>query len=144
MSNNENYKEHRLKYRPPLSYIDMGNVIYNGRYPDIYNYARDEYMRDIGYSYLHLNTSNHNHLAVVEVNIKYRYPIHYDEETIIVTKVKKIGSKSIIFDQKIYKNNMEILCNEAKYTLVCIGFGFTSEKIPQELREAIKNGPKNR
>ena len=45
---------HVFSFRVPLSYIDIGGVIYNGQYLDIYNQARDEYLREIGFSYLKL------------------------------------------------------------------------------------------
>jgi len=135
------YSEHILIYRPPLSYIDPGQVVYNGRYLDIYNYVRDEYMRDIGYTYLKLNSENHMHLAVVEANLKFRMPLLYDEKTEIFTRVEKIGIKSINFSHKIYKDDRKVLCNEAKFTLVCIGASFKSEPLPEEFKQAIKRGP---
>jgi len=139
----QNYPEHRLIFRPPLSYIDMGKVVYNARYLDIYNYARDEYMRSIGYSYIRLNQEDNKNLAVVEANIKYRKPLYYDEETVIVSKVEKIGFRSILFDQKIYKDTMNLLCNESKFIMVCIDSTFKTSSIPQALKQAFTNGPIN-
>jgi len=137
-----NYPEHKIIFRPPLSYIDIGKVVYNGRYSDIYNYARDEYMRSTGYPYTKLNQQENKHLAVVEANIKYRLPLLYDEKTIIVSKVEKIGSRSILFDQKIYKNNMTLLCNESKFIMVCINNTFKASSIPETLKQAFIHGPK--
>ncbi|MGM0418279.1 MAG: acyl-CoA thioesterase [Thermodesulfobacteriota bacterium] len=137
----ENYPEHHLDYRPPLSAIDLGKVVYNGTYAEIYNYARDEYMRSIGYPYSKFLNEDKKNFAVIEMNVKFRKPLHYDEETVIVSKVEKIGTKSIVFDQKIYKENMQILCNEAKFVMVCIGLSFKAEKIPEVLKNAFKNGP---
>ena len=137
------YPEHKIIYRPPLSYIDIGKVVYNGRYSDIYNYARDEYMRSLGYPYAKFNQEDGRHLAVVEANIKYRLPLLYDEKTIIVSKVEKIGSRSIIFDQKIYKDNMNLLCNESKFIMVCIDNKFKASSIPDGLKQAFIHGPKS-
>ncbi|MCB9481699.1 MAG: acyl-CoA thioesterase [Desulfobacteraceae bacterium] len=136
-----NYPEHRLNFRPPLSYIDIGKVIYNSRYLDIYNYARDEYMRSIGYPYTKLNMEDDKHLAVVEANIKYRKPVHYDEETVIVSKIEKISSRTILFHQLMYKNNMSLLCNEAKFVMVCIDNSFKASSVPEGLKKAFENGP---
>lgn len=136
-----NYPEHKIIFRPPLSYIDIGKVVYNGRYPDIYNYARDEYMRSTGYSYSRLNQEDSKNLAVIEANIKYRKPLHYDEETIIVSTIDKIGSRSIVFDQKIYKDKMTLLCNEAKFVMVCIDSSFKASSIPEGLKKAFIHGP---
>lgn len=135
------YPEHKIIFRPPLSYIDLGKVVYNSRYLDIYNYARDEYMRSTGYPYTRLNREDNKHLAVVEANIKYRKPVHYDEETIIVSKIKKIGSRTIVFDQRIYKNNMSLLCNEAEFVMVCIDSLFKASSVPDVLKKAFEHGP---
>ncbi|MCK5543068.1 MAG: thioesterase family protein, partial [Desulfobacterales bacterium] len=78
-------------------YIDMAGVIYNGKYLDIYNQARDEYLRDVGLTSTRLYEDFKCFFAVVEANIKYKQPIHYDEIIEIVTKVSKIGGKSLVF-----------------------------------------------
>jgi acyl-CoA thioester hydrolase len=135
------YPEHKIIFRPPLSHIDIGKVVYNGRYPEIYNYARDEYMRSIGYSYKKFNTEDEKNLAVIESNIKYRKPLLYDEETVIVSKVETIGSRSIIFRQKIYKDNMTTLANEARFVMVCIDTSFKASSIPEHVKKAFENGP---
>jgi acyl-CoA thioester hydrolase len=138
------YPEHKLIFRPPLSYIDLGKVVYNGRYPDIYNYARDEYMRSLGYPYTKLNNEDEKHLTVIEANIKFRKPLYYDEETTIVSRVEKIGSRSIVFDQRIYKDKMSTLANESKFIMVCIDNTFRSSSIPASLKKAFENGPVSR
>ena len=61
----EKFSEHGFNFRVPLSYIDIGGVIYNGKYLDIYNQARDEYLRDIGFSYTKLNKEFNYHLSLV-------------------------------------------------------------------------------
>ena len=135
----ENLKEpgHVFNFRVPLSYIDMAGVIYNGNYLDIYDQARDAYLRDIGFSYIKLYTEANCHLSVVEVNIKYRKPVFYDELIEIVTKVEKIGTKSLVFDQVIYKDHGAQLCNTAKFAVVCTQ-SRKSEPLPEEFVNAIK------
>jgi len=135
----ENLKEldHVFNFRVPLSYIDMAGVLYNGNYSGIYDQARDAYLRDIGFSYIKLYTEAQCHLSVVEVNIKYRTPIHYDELIEIITKVEKIGTKSLVFDQVIYKNQRTLLCTTARFVTVCTKVR-KSESLPDELVNAIK------
>ena len=141
MENSQKYPEHIFKFRVPISYIDLGGVIYNGRYLDIYNQARDEHMRDIGYTYMRLNTDEQYHLTVAQTNIQYKAPVFYDDNLNIVTRVEKIGSSSISFDQTIYKNSSNTFCNHARSVLVCIGTGFKPKPIPRALIDAYQNGP---
>jgi acyl-CoA thioester hydrolase len=129
--------EHTFGFRVPLSYIDMAGVIYNGNYLDIYDQARDAYLRDIGFSYIKLYEETGCHLSVVEVNIKYEKPIHYDELIEIITKVEKIGTKSLVFDQVIYKNQKELKCNTARFVVVCTKLR-KSAPLPEEFVSTIK------
>ena len=136
-----NYPSHKMNFRAPLNYIDLGGVIYNGRYADIYNQARDEYMRSTGYSYLKMSQESLKHLVVTEINMKFRKPVFYDEEITIVSTVKKINSKGIIFNQKIFKDDMQSLCNEAEFKMACIDYSFKTAKIPDKTVKAFENGP---
>jgi acyl-CoA thioester hydrolase len=130
--------EHVFNFRVPLSYIDMGGVIFNGNYLDLYDQARDAYFREIGFSYTKLFIEEKCHLSVVEVNIKYKKPVHYDEVIEIITRVKKIGTKSLIFDQELYKEKRQKLCNIATSALVCIDSSRTPAVLPEEFVNAIK------
>ena len=132
------YPEHVFNFRVPLSYFDIAGVIYNGNYLDIYDQARDAYLRDIGFSYTKLYKEAKCHLSVVEVNIKYRQPVYYDELIEIITKVKKIGTKSLIFDQVLYKEQRQQLCNTATFALVCTNSSRKPVSLSEELRAAIK------
>jgi len=129
--------EHVYSFRVPLSYIDIGGVIYNGNYLDIYNQARDEYLRNIGFPYIKLIEEEKSHLSVIEVNIKYKKPIFYDELIEIITKIEKVGEKSLIFNQVIYKDQRKQLCNTARSVIVCTK-ARKAEPLPKELVNAIK------
>ncbi len=140
-SKHTNYSEHVFSFRVPLSYIDIGGVIYNGKYLDIYNQARDAYLRDIGFSYKRLNNETNHHFSVAEVNIKYKKPVHYDEIIKIFTKVKKFGRTSLVFEQIMYlydSNQVQNLCNIAEFVMVCTNTSRKPEPLPEEFVAAVK------
>ena len=141
MENRKRYPSHVFPFRVPLSLIDTGGVIYNGRYFDIYNQARDEHMRDCGYPYALLNRETGCHLAVVDAAIQYKAPVFYDDLLEVVTDIDKIGTSSITFEQSMYKDNGGLLCNRARFVMVCTGEGFTPKKIPEALIRAYETGP---
>jgi len=136
MGQDQDYPDHTFRFRVPLSYIDTGGVVYNGRYLDIYNQARDEQMRDIGYPYMTLVTQDRNHLTVVEANVQYKAPVFYDDVIDIVSRVEKIGSRSIIVNQAMYRQGEEQPCNQARFVMVCVGEGFKTCTIPAKLIHA--------
>lgn len=133
------YSEHIFNFRVPFSYIDMGGIVYNARYLDIYNQARDEYLRDIGFPYSQLHTKFNCHLSVAEVNIKYTYSIIYDELIEVITRVKKIGTKSLISEQVIYNEQRQQLCNVGTFVLVCVNTSGKSQPLPDVFVNKIKN-----
>ncbi|MCF8044777.1 MAG: acyl-CoA thioesterase [Desulfarculaceae bacterium] len=141
MENPQTYPNHKFPFRVPLSLIDTGGVIYNGRYFDIYNQARDEHMRDCGYPYTRLNREAGFHLAVVDASIQYKAPVFYDDLIEVTTKIEKIGTSSITFEQSMHKGSRSLLCNRARFVLVCTGEGFAPREIPSGLVRAYINGP---
>ncbi len=141
MENPQTYPTHTFCFRVPLSLIDIGGVIYNGRYFDIYNQARDEHMRDCGYPYTRLGSEAGCHLAVLDASIQFKAPVFYDNLVEVVTKIEKIGTSSITFAHSMYKDSGGLLCNRARFVLVCTDKEFTPQKIPPALIRAYKNGP---
>ena len=141
MENPKTYPIHVFPFRVPLSLIDTGGVIYNGRYFDIYNQARDEHMRDCGYPYSRLNREVEYHLAVVDAAINFKAPVFYDDLVKVVTKIEKIGTSSITFEHSMYRDNGSLLCNRARFTVVCTDKEFTPRQIPGSLIRAYEKGP---
>jgi len=132
------YSEHVFNFRVPFSYIDMGGIVYNARYLDIYNHARDEYLRDIGFPYTQLYTKFNCHLSVAEVNIKYTHSIRYDEMIEVITKVKKIGTKSLVLEQSINNEQRKQLCNVGTFALVCINTSGKPQPLPEKFVNTIE------
>ncbi|MEA2061725.1 MAG: thioesterase family protein [Thermodesulfobacteriota bacterium] len=68
-------------------------------------------------------------------------PLYYDDRVKIKTQIEKIGTKSMIVHQFIYRENDKTLCNQARFVLVCVENGFQSTPIPSNLINAFQKGP---
>ena len=81
---------------------DQMGVVYYGNYAQYFEVGRVETIRSLGMSYKALEDMGVM-LPVVEMNIKYLRPAHYDDVLNIQSTIKELPEKHIIeFHQEIY------------------------------------------
>lgn len=99
--------------------VDQMGFVYYGNYPKFYEIARTETIRSLGISYKEMEERGIM-MPVVEINLHYKRPAHYDEVLSIHTFVKEIprGPK-ITFYHEIYNENGDLL-NEGFVSLAFI------------------------
>ncbi len=89
---------------------DQMGIVYHTNYGIWYEIARTNYIKDIGYSYSDMEKSG-IFLPVVNLNINYISPAHYDDNIIIKTTVSKISSAKIEFSYSTYIEGNEKAIN---------------------------------
>lgn len=109
--------ESEFKIRVRYSETDQMGFVYYGNYAQYYEVARVEALRSIGASYKELEKSGIM-MPVVQMNISFRKPAHYDDELKIITKVCKMPSVKMQFFYEIYCK--DILINTAETILVFV------------------------
>jgi len=88
---------------------DQMGVVYHGNYATYCEVARVEFFREMGLPYKELE-DNGIMLPVVELNLKYIKPAHYDEVLHIKTSIPEIPrSVRLRFDYEIYNEMNELL-----------------------------------
>lgn len=72
--------EHRItiEYRVPYADTDQMGVVYYGNYLTLFERARNELMRDMGYTYRECEAEGFM-LPVVHAEVDYRSPAKYDD-----------------------------------------------------------------
>ncbi|MFT5600849.1 MAG: acyl-CoA thioester hydrolase [Flavobacteriales bacterium] len=105
------------KIRVRYSETDKMGFCYYGNYAQYFEVARVEAMRSLGVSYKSLEDDGIL-MPVIEFNIKYKKPAHYDDELIIKCQVPELPSSRILFNYQTYKS--DDLLNEAHTSLVFI------------------------
>lgn len=131
---------HTTRLRVPLFEIDLGQAVYHGNYFHFYNQARDAFLRETGFSYKRL-MAEEMHLTIVELNTRFRSPLTYDETIEIQTGVSWWRSRSIGMKQRIFRQkdaDERILCNEATFSMVCVGFSGRPVTLPPSLLAALE------
>ena len=141
---------HITPLQVPLFEIDLGQAVYHGNYYHFYNQARDAFLREAGFPYKRLMELE-RHLAIVELNTRFRQSLRYDDEIEVETGVSWWRSRSIGMVQRIHRleeNGERSLCNEATFSMVCVDFSGRAVILPEQLLERLQgwistNGGKN-
>lgn len=88
---------------------DQMGVVYHGNYATYCEVARVEFFRQMGLPYKELEEKGIM-LPVIELNLKFLKPAHYDELLFIKTSIPEIPKGvRIIFHYEIYNENQELL-----------------------------------
>ncbi len=128
---------HQISFRVRYGETDQMGVVHHGNYALYFEMARIEWLRDLGVSYKEME-ENGIALPVVNLTVKYRKPLYYDDELTVTTRLKELPSASIKFEFEI-QNQFGELCSSAEVTLVFLN-NLTRKpmRCPRELLERIQ------
>jgi acyl-CoA thioester hydrolase len=94
------WHEQRLRVR--YEETDMMGVVYYSKFLNWFEVGRVGLLRDIGFGYTEW-VRHEIQFPVVQAHADYRASARFDEEILIKTKIASIGTKSIRFENEIYK-----------------------------------------
>lgn len=127
-------RPHVTVLRIPLFEVDLGQAVYHGNYFHLFEIARENYLRDLGYAYRRFMDQG-LHLTIVETTCSYRRPLHYDELVEIHTSLSWWRTRSVGFVQSIYRcdsGKPNVLCTHATLNMVCVRFSGQPTRLPAE------------
>lgn len=126
------------KIRIPYDDIDKMGYLYHGNYARYFHIGRTELLRKLGICDKHLEEQNIL-MPVIEMNIKYKKPLIYDEIITIKTSLQEIPETRIKFNYQIF-NQTGVLCTTANMTLVFVDkYSRKPLRLNQNIQEIIKN-----
>ena len=128
--------EESIKLRVRYAETDQMGFVYYGNYAEYLEIGRVAAMKKAGVSYRILEEEGIG-LPVREMKIKYLRAALYDDEIEVITKIKEMPDRLIVFEYEI-KRGEELLV-EAETTL----FFMDKEskkviRIPQEMKDQLK------
>jgi acyl-CoA thioester hydrolase len=94
--------QHETNIRVRYSETDKMGVVYHSHYIEYYEVARTECMRSLGMSYRELEATGII-LPVTKVESIYKGSLYYDDEVVIVAKIKELPSYKIRFEYDVKK-----------------------------------------
>jgi acyl-CoA thioester hydrolase len=125
---------HRHGVRVGYVDTDRGNVVHHSTYLRYLEAARVEWLRARGVVYKALELDEAYGLPVVEANVKYRRPAHFDDELVIETWAGKLTRATLRFDYAIWRDGEKLA--DAEIVLACVKI---PSGMPRSIPETIKN-----
>jgi len=117
---------------------DSGGVVYHSNYLKFMERARTEWLRSIGIDQRHLKQDNHIMFVVHRIDIQFKLPARFNDDLIVKSELKDIGSSKIEFRQMIYRND-EILI-DASVDIACIDSEkFKPVRIPPTIKQTMES-----
>jgi acyl-CoA thioester hydrolase len=117
---------------------DAGGVVYHSNYLKYLERARSEWLRALGFEQDRLMSDEQVVFAVRSVAIDYLKPARFNDELRVRTRVGKLGTASIDFEQRIERAD-GLAVSAAKVTVVCIDMqAFRPRALPVNIQLAIK------
>jgi len=117
----------------------MGHAYY-ANYLLWFEQARGAYCRERGFTYLSLEEEGFK-LPVVEVMVRYKNEIKYDDLIEIEVRITEIKRASIKFEYQVFQARDRTLCTEGYTWHVLIGTEKRATSIPPDLREKLERDP---
>lgn len=116
--------------------LDGYGHVNNATYLQYLEFARGEYMKQMGLLFKH-DMEDKIRFFVVNATLSFKAPASIDQELDIIGKVSKIGNSSFSIKQDIYntENNIHVL--DAEVTIVFIDERSRPTRIPEKYRTML-------
>jgi len=125
--------EFTLQVRVYYEDTDAGGVVYHSNYLNFMERARTEWLRHAGFEQHTLIEQDEILFAVRKINIDYHKPAFFNELLDIKTRIIRIGSASLDFEQIIFNQTEEIIC-KAEIKIACLS---STTMKPEPIPESI-------
>lgn len=121
--------------RVRFSELDLYGHVHHAEILKYYEWARMEYLKQSGISFLELMDQG-IYIVIVNAKVDFHSPAHFDEVLVISGFVKEIGNTSLTMIQKIEEKTTKRNIAEAQFTFVFLDRD--RQKIPVP-RDALRS-----
>lgn len=129
--------EHQHKHRVVYSETDVMGYLHHSNYARLYENARWEMFRELGFSYKKIEDDGYM-LPVIGMAFKFVKSAQYDDELTIKTKIKELNGPRITFSYRTLNQDNELI-NKAEVNLAFINKSTREACLPPNyILEAIK------
>ena len=132
---NENI--HYFPKRVYYSDTDAGGVVYHSRYIDMAEHGRSELIRLLGGDQKKLLSNSGMAFVVRSLNVSYNSPAYLDDLLSIRTRLLKCQNVTLVFEQKIYREDSLLVELEVKVGCISIVDG-RPNPMPEDWKQAIE------
>lgn len=129
--------EHSTVLRVRYAETDQMDIVYYGNYAQYFEVGRTDSIRDLGFTYKEMEAMGIR-MPVVEMEVKYLRPAHYDDLITIKTQVRELPrDHAITFYSEVYNEKNKLL-TKGTVVLFFIDIGTGKRTLmPQALKEKL-------
>ncbi len=126
------------EFRVLYAHTDKMGVMYYGNYPMVYEHARNEMLRSLGWSYREMEDQLGIMMPVRSMTITYHASALYDDLLKVRVMVKQMPTALIYFDYEIFSAGGQLL-NEGSTSLAFVNArSFKPCRPPRQLMECMQ------
>lgn len=129
---------HKIQIRPRYGEVDQMGYVYHANYVTYFHQARTELLRTMGVNDKVLEDNNIM-MPVIETNIKYKNPAHYDELLTITTKITTLPTIRFLFEFEIINENDKIICVGTSTVVFVDAKNRKPMKVPEIIKNALQS-----
>jgi acyl-CoA thioester hydrolase len=116
---------------------DLMGIVHHAKYLEYFEAGRVEYMHRRGVEYLEW-TKRGIHLPVVDVSIRYRKSVRFDERLAVETKLTELGRATVTFTYRVLRDGPSgDLVAEGSSMLACVGDDLAPKRIPDDVASLL-------
>lgn len=138
-SHDPTINETRLRVR--YAETDQMGVVYHSNHLIWFEIGRVELMRQMGFPYRDMERIDGYFIAVAEVQCRYRAPVHYDDEVIVRTRLKRVRESVVIFSYDLLRADDRALLAEGETIHIVTDSQMKPARLPDKyllaFREAL-------
>jgi acyl-CoA thioester hydrolase len=125
-----------VRVRVRFCETDLMGIVHHGAYPAYLEAARVEWLRRRGVAYGNW-ASRGLHLAVAELNLRYRTPARFDDEIDVDTSLGLLRAASVRFDYRLVRVGDAALVAEGSTLLACVNQAGGLTRMHPEVAEVL-------
>ncbi len=125
-----------VRVRVRFCETDLMGIVHHGSYPAYLEAARVEWLRRRGVAY-GTWASRGMHLAVAEMNLRYRAPARFDDELDVETSLGFVRAASLRFDYRLVRVGDAALIAEGSTLLACVTQAGGLTRMSPEVAEVL-------
>ena len=111
--------KHKTKIRVRYADTDQMKYVYYGKYPEYFEAARAEMMRDLNFTYKTIEEKGYM-MPVHSIFIRYKNPAFYDELLEIESRVEKLHDLKVRIDHTVRSTERNVVICEGYVVLVFV------------------------
>jgi acyl-CoA thioester hydrolase len=130
---------HESKLRVRFEETDLMGVVYYSKWLVWMEVGRINLLRDIGLVYADW-VSRGFRIPVVQAHAEYKASAHFDDEILVATRVGRVTSRSVRFDNEIYRLPDRKLLSTGHTVHALVDGSGKAVPFPADIRERLVRG----